>query len=140
MGSWIVHVTVTSPEGVPPFDDLTALFADGTMLGSDALEGTGYGVWKRVAPRTYSTKFLTIVPPHFFDIPAGSIDTLIGGPLKFNAQGELTGPFHGFTTDPNGNVIFQSDGTAVLDRISFTSSGWTRSRGTVNNCARKRES
>jgi hypothetical protein len=39
VGSWIVHVTVTSPTGVPPFDDLTALFADGTMLGSDAREG-----------------------------------------------------------------------------------------------------
>jgi hypothetical protein len=75
-----------------------------------------------VADRTYSTKFLTIVPPNFFDIPAGSIDTLIGGPLRLNPQGDkLEGPFHTFTTDPSGKVIFQSDGTAVLDRISLTS-------------------
>ena len=122
VGSWIVHVTVTSPEGVPPFDNLTAFFADGTTLSSDPVEGTGYGVWKRVAPRTYSSKFLTIVPPNFGNVPAGSIDTLIGGPIRLNLQGdELRGPFHGFQTDPSGKVIAQFEGTAVLDRISFTS-------------------
>jgi hypothetical protein len=93
VGSWIVHVTVTSPEGVPPFDNLTAFFADGTTLSSEPVEGTGYGVWKRVALRTYSSKFLTIVPPNFGNVPAGSIDTLIGGPILLNAQGdELEGP------------------------------------------------
>ena len=93
VGSWIVHVNVTSPNGIPPFDNLTAFFVDGITTSTDPSEGTGYGVWKKVAPRTYSSKFLTIVPPNFGNVPAGSIDTLIGGPILLNAQGdELEGP------------------------------------------------
>jgi hypothetical protein len=115
-------VTVTSPKGIPPFDNLTAFFADGITTSPDPSEGTGYGVWKRVAPRTYSSKFLTIVPPNFGNVPAGSIDTLIGGPIILNPQGDqLTGPFHGLATDPNGKAIAEIEGTAVSDRISFTS-------------------
>jgi hypothetical protein len=122
VGSWIVHVTVTFPTGVPPFDNLTAFFADGTTTSSDPSEGTGYGVWKKVALRTYFSKFLTIVPPAFMDVPAGSIDTIIGGPSTLNPQGDqLTGPFHGFETDPSGKVIAQYEGTVALDRISFSS-------------------
>jgi hypothetical protein len=122
VGSWIVHVTVTFPTGVPRFDNLTAFFADGITTSSDPSEGTGYGVWKKVAPRTYFSKFLTIVPPAFMDVPAGSIDTIVGGPSTLNPQGDqLTGPFHGFETDPSGKVIAQYEGTVVLDRISFSS-------------------
>ena len=40
-----------------------------------------------------------------------------------NPQGtQLTGPFHGFNTGPDGKVIDTVSGTVVIDRISFTSS------------------
>jgi hypothetical protein len=128
VGSWIVHVHVTtfSPTPNPPppfdFDDLTVFWEEGGItLSSDPTSGTGYGVWKKVAPRTHVTKFLTVDPPAL-GLPQGTINTLFGGPMILNPQGtEMKGSFHGFDTDPTGKVIDQFSGTAVIDRINFTS-------------------
>jgi hypothetical protein len=104
VGSWIVHVHVTT--FTPPLSHLPLHHL---------------GVWKKVAPRTYVTKFLTVDPPAL-GLPPGTINTLLGGPVILNPQGtEMKGPFHGFDTDPTGKVIDQFSGTAVIDRINLTS-------------------
>jgi hypothetical protein len=127
VGSWIVHVTLTAytptlPVSLPlKFDNLTAFFPNGISTGSDPSEGAAYGVWKEVGGKYY-TKSITIVPPDFMGIPAGSIDTVLGDGLTLTPSGDqLAGPFHGFATDPSGNAVAQYEGTVVIDRITFRS-------------------
>ena len=129
VGSWIIHIHVTTftptPNPPPPFDfdNLAAFWEDGITTSSDPSFGTGYGVWKRSGPpRTYDTKFLVVVPPGL-GYPPGTIQTIFGDNTVLNPQGDhMSGPFHGFSTDPTGKVIDQFSGTVVDDRISFTSS------------------
>jgi hypothetical protein len=127
VGSWIVHVTVTSytptlPVPLPlKFDNLSAFFPNGLSTGSDPSEGAGYGVWKKVGEKYY-TKSVTIVPPNFNGLPEGSIDTVLGEHLTLTPPGnQLAGPFRGFTIDPSGRVVAQYGGTVVIDRTTFTS-------------------
>jgi hypothetical protein len=127
VGSWIVHVTVTAytptlPVPLPlKFDNLSAFFPNGISTGSDPTEGAAYGVWKKIGEKYY-TKSITIVPPNFNGLPEGSIDTVLGEHLTLTPPGnQLTGPFHGFTTDPNGKVVAQYEGTVVIDRITLHS-------------------
>ena len=129
VGSWIVHVTVdtyTPTPGFPlpfMFDGLESFWGNGITIASDPTTGTAFGVWKRSGlPRTYDFKFLWIVPPAL-GLPPGTIRTGLPGPIVLNPQGtQMTGPFHGFDTDPkNGMVIDQSSGTVVIDRITFSS-------------------
>jgi hypothetical protein len=130
VGSWIVHVTVTSfisntnpPSPTPPvpfdFDNLAAFLENGITINSDSTQGTGYGVWKRVG-RFYYTKFLTIVPSGQ-GYPPGTINTVFGDGTMLQGN-QMTGPFHGFDTDPNTKMIIdQFAGTVVVDRITFQS-------------------
>jgi hypothetical protein len=111
VGSWIVHVTVTAykptlPVSLPlKFDNLSAFFPNGISTGSDPTEGAAYGVWQKIGEKYY-TKSVTIVPPNFNGLPEGSIDTVLGEHLTLTPPGnQLTGPFHGFTTDPSGKVV-----------------------------------
>jgi hypothetical protein len=121
VGSWIIHIHVTNftptPNPPPPFDfdNLTAFWEDGITTSSDPTQGTSYGVWKKVGPRMYLTKIIQVNSN-------GTITTVFGGPTILNPQGDqMTGPFHGFDTDPAGKVIDQFSGTVVDDRITFGS-------------------
>jgi hypothetical protein len=128
VGSWIVHVTVDTYTPTPSFplpfqfDALQSFWQNGITITSDPTTGTAYGVWKRSGlPRTYDFKFLWIVPPAL-GLPPGTIRTGLPGPIVLNPQGtQMTGPWHGFDTDPNGMVIAQFSGTVVIDRITFSS-------------------
>jgi hypothetical protein len=127
VGSWIVHVTLTSytptlPVSLPlKFDNLSACFANGITTGSDPSEGAAYGVWKKIGEK-YFTKIITIVPPNFNGLPEGSIDTVLGEHLTLNPPGnQLSGPFRGIVIDPSGKLVAQYGGTVVIDRITFTS-------------------
>ena len=128
VGSWLVHATIDTftptPNPPPPFSfiDISAFLENGIIINSDLTEGTAYGVWKRSGPpRTYNAKFLFVVPPGL-GYPPGTIQTGLPYNLVLNPQGtQATGPFHGFDTGPDGKVIDQFSGTAVLDRISFSS-------------------
>ena len=126
MGSWIVHVTVDTNTPNPgltlpfQFDTLQSLWGNGIIITT--VQGApAYGVWKRSGPRrTYDFKFLFF--PSGPTYPPGTIGTGLPYNLMLNPQGtQLTGPFHGFDTGPDGKVIDQFSGTAVLDRISFSS-------------------
>jgi hypothetical protein len=132
VGSWLVHATIdhaTPPQGFPlpfEFDALQANFEDGTVITTVIAGAPAHGVWKRSGPpRTYFLKFLYI--PSGPQYPPGTIGTGLPGPLIFT-QGtqppftQMTGPFHGFDTAPDGTVIDTVSGTVVIDRISFTSS------------------
>ena len=120
VGSWIVHATI------PPsfhIDALQAFLENGIMITTGFPDGTGYGVWQKTGS-AYFAKFIWLLPPEALGPgePPGTIRTSNPGPLTINPQGtEITGPFHGFDTDPNGNVIAAFSGTVVFDRISFTS-------------------
>ena|SRR5208282_770 len=127
VGSWLVHATVdmsTIPGLLLPFefDALQANFEDGTVIATVIAGAPAHGVWKRSGPpRTYEVKFLYF--PSGPQYPPGTIGTGLPGPLILNPQGtQLTGPFHGFDTGPDGTVIDTLSGTVVIDRISFTSS------------------
>jgi hypothetical protein len=127
VGSWLVHATIdmsTIPGLLLPFefDALQANFGDGTVITTVIAGAPAHGVWKRSGPpRTYEVKFLYF--PSGPQYPPGTIGTGLPGPLILNPQGtQLTGPFHGFDTGPDGTVIDTLSGTAVIDRISFTSS------------------
>ena len=114
VGSWISHATLNS---TPPqkVESLQSFWRGGIVVSTEAI-GTAYGVWKRSGPpRTYEAKDITI-------LPSGTINTVIAGPLVLNPQGtEITGPFHGFGTAPDGTVIYTFSGTVVTDRITFSS-------------------
>jgi hypothetical protein len=122
VGSWLVHATIDNPPPLFTFIDISAFLENGIIINSDLTVGTAYGVWKRSGPpRTYNAKFLFVVPPGL-GYPPGTIQTGLPGPLVLNPQGtQMTGPFHGFDTGPDGTLIDQFSGTAVLDRISFSS-------------------
>jgi hypothetical protein len=125
VGSWLVHATVDhAAPGIPvpfEFDALQANFEDGTVIATVIAGAPAHGVWKRSGPpRTYDVKFLYF--PSGPQYPPGTIGTGLPGPLMLNPQGtQLTGPFHGFNTGPDGKVIDTVSGTVVIDRISFTS-------------------
>jgi hypothetical protein len=128
VGSWLVHATADTITPTPSyplpikFDALMALWENGILVTTDLASGTAYGVWKRSGPpRTYDFKFLWVVPPGP-TYPPGTIQTGLPYNLVLNPQGtQLIGPFHGFSTGPDGKVIDQISGTVVIDRISFTS-------------------
>ena len=126
VGSWLVHATVdmSTIAGLPPlpfeFDALEANFEDGTVIATVVAGAPAHGVWKRIGPGTYDVKFLYF--PSGPQYPPGTIGTGLPGPLILNWAGtQLTGPFHGFSAGPDGNVIDTLSGTVVIDRISFTS-------------------
>ena len=127
VGSWLVHATIdmSTIPGLPlpfEFDALQANFEDGTVIATVIAGAPAHGVWKRSGPpRTYDVKFLYF--PSGPQYPPGTIGTGLPGPLILNHAGtQLTGPFHGFNTGPDGKVIDTVSGTVVIDRITFTSS------------------
>ena len=127
MGSWLVHATIDTNTPNPgitlpfQFDALLATLEHGIVITTVLAEAPAYGVWKRSGPpRTYDLKFLYL--PSGPTYPPGSIGTGLPYNLVLNPQGtQLTGPFHGFETGPDGTLIDQFSGTVVIDRITFSS-------------------
>jgi hypothetical protein len=122
VGSWIVEVS-PNPPGPSPFKNLGTFTEDGGNINSDPSFGGGHGLWKKVGPRTYAIKLLTIVPPNFDPpFPSESILTVSSDALMLNLQGdELKGSFKSFLTPPNGQTQFLFDGTVKLNRITLAS-------------------
>ena len=123
VGSWIIHVTVTSPEGVPPFDNMAAFSEDGittssgpTPPGATVTESTAYGVWKKMGPRTYFTKIVVVNSD-------GTLGTIMGT-SELNGD-VMTGTFQGKAfTDSTGMTVVpgsQFSGEVTDNRITFDS-------------------
>ena len=118
VGSWIIHVTVTSPEGVvPPFDNMAAFSEDGITTSSDPTPGatTSYGLWKKMGPGTYLTKIVQINSD-----PPGSL-AIVMGPSDLHGD-VMTGTFQAKITDSTGTRVFaQVSGEVTDNRITFDS-------------------
>ena len=95
----------------------------GGNINSDPTFGGGHGLWKKVGPKTYAIKFLTIVPPGFdLPFPPETILTVSSEALILNLQGdEMKGSFKTVFTPPNGQTQFLFDGMVKLNRITFDS-------------------
>ena len=117
VGSWMV--TIMSDLG-PPVVDMTTVNRDGTMTNSDALFGTGHGVWKRAGASDFAFKFMTplLVTAGF---PPGSMLTVTGTVTVGDGGADATGPFQAVVRDPFGNVIFGFSGTVAFARIGIDS-------------------
>jgi hypothetical protein len=59
VGTWVVNIVPDGP--VPPTVDITVVNRDGTMSNSDALLGTGHGIWRRLGDSVFEMKFTTPV-------------------------------------------------------------------------------
>jgi hypothetical protein len=117
VGSWIIHIhvaTITPSGPLPPdFDNITAFWEDGITTSSDPTQGTSYGVWKKMGPRTYVTKIVQVNADGTL-ATIRSTSELIGD--------EMTASFLGIVTDSTGKtVLAQFTGTVVDDRITFQS-------------------
>jgi hypothetical protein len=121
VGSWVVNITF-DPPGPPPVRNLATFTKDGGNLASDPDFGSGNGVWKKVGPKTFATKFLTIVPTGFDPpFPPGTIITVTAHSLVLDKSGDVaTGPFQTVFADPtNGAVIVSLTGSVILTRITL---------------------
>jgi len=113
VGSWIIHVTVENPPPSFKFDNIAAFWEDGITTSSDPTEGTSYGVWKKIGPRTYFTKIVQVNSD-------GTLATVMG-PSELNGD-VMTGTFQGVVTDSTGTtVIAQFSGEVKDNRITFNS-------------------
>ena len=115
VGSWVV--TINSDFG-PPAIDITTVNRDGTMTNSDALFGTGHGVWKHAGASTFAFKFMTpiLVTAGF---PPGAMLTVTGSATVNKGAMDASGPFEALVTDPSGFVIFGFSGTVDFARIAI---------------------
>jgi hypothetical protein len=124
IGSWIIHITVksftfTDPTAQPPplplvFDNMTAFWEDGNTTSSDPIQGTAYGVWRKLGPMTYATKIVQVNQDGTLTTVESITSELIGNEMKASFQGK--------TTDSTGRTMLaQFSGTVMDDRITFQS-------------------
>ena len=115
VGSWVV--TINSDFG-PPAVDITTVNRDGTMSNSDALFGTGHGVWRHAGASTFAFKFMTpiLVTAGF---PPGAMLTVTGSATVNKGGHDASGPFEAVVTVPPGVVFFGFSGTVDFARISI---------------------
>jgi hypothetical protein len=112
VGSWVV--TINSEFGEQT--DITTVNRDGTMTNSDALFGTGHGVWKRTGASAFAFKFMTpmLVTAGF---PPGAMLTVTGTVTVNDGGMDASGPFEAVVTVPPGFPIFSFSGTVDFARI-----------------------
>jgi hypothetical protein len=117
VGSWTV--LVTSNLGLPPVTDLTTVNRDGTMTNSDAMFGTGHGVWKRVGDSQFAFKFMT---PILLTAPLGTPGSIltVTGTLTVDKGGATAfGPYEAVVEHPAIGIELLFEGTVSFARISI---------------------
>ncbi len=118
VGSWTIEGTPNQP-GAPSFVNLGSIHRDGTVVNSDPVFGSGNGIWRRVGPRSFEVKFLTLVPPNDPFFPPNTLIT-VRGEITVNRRGRVaTGTFDTTFEDENGNLLLATDGTVTFTRIRF---------------------
>jgi hypothetical protein len=114
VGSWIIHVTVENPPPSFKFDNIAAFWEDGITTSSAPTQGTSYGVWKRMGPRTYFTKIVQVNSD-------GTLETIMATSMLIGDD-VMTGTFQGMATDSTGTTVFaQFSGEVKDNRITFDS-------------------
>lgn len=115
VGSWVV--TINSDQ-MPPAVDITTVNRDGTMSNSDAMFGTGHGVWKRTGDSNFAFKFMTpILATAGF--PPGTMLTVSGSATVADGAMSATGPFNAVVADASGFVFFGFSGSVDFARITI---------------------
>jgi hypothetical protein len=114
VGAWIVDV-MPDPPGPPPFRNIGAFSSDGVSVNTDPEFGGGHGIWKRIGPREFAGKFLTLVPAGH---PFGDGTITVTASVTLDKDGDTaTGPFT--TVFDAANFQATVTGTVVLTRIKF---------------------
>jgi hypothetical protein len=114
VGSWIIHVTVENPPPSFKFDNIAAFWEDGITTSSAPTQGTSYGVWKKMGPRTYFTKIVQVNSD-------GTLETIMATSMLIGDD-VMTGSFQGMVTDSTGKtVLARFSGTVTDNRITFDS-------------------
>jgi hypothetical protein len=108
VGSWIIHVTVDTPQPPFKFDNIAAFWEDGITTSSAPAptQGTSYGLWKKLGPTTYFTKLVQVNADGTFET-IKAISTLTGD--------TMTGTFQGTVTDLTGTTVFARFSGSVTD-------------------------
>ena len=117
VGSWTV--VVTSNLGLPPVTDLTTVNRDGTMTNSDAMFGTGHGVWKRVGKSQFEFKFMTPILLTAALAPPGSMLTVKGTLAVDKGGATAVGPYEAVVEHPVIGLVLPFAGTVTFARISI---------------------
>lgn len=117
VGSWDVAVT---PDGPPPFRNLTTINWPGTIINTDPVFGGGHGAWKRIGKRTFKVRFLHQVTPEAAEtlpFPAIITSVTVTGTITVGDSGDTaSGPFFTIFFDAAGNK-FPLTGTVEFTRI-----------------------
>ena len=117
VGSWTV--VVTSNLGLPPVIDLTTVNRDGTMTNSDAMFGTGHGVWKRAGDSQFAFKFMTPILLTASLAPPGSMLTVAGTLTVDKGGATAFGPYEAVVEHPAIGLVLPFAGTVSFARISI---------------------
>ena len=126
VGSW--EVFITNNQGLPPALDLSTVNRDGTMTNSDAVFGTGHGVWRRAGNGQFKMKFRTPIlatasgPPFHFPFPPGSVLTVTATAMVAEDGMTAFGPYQAVVHAPDGSggvvLVFAFDGNIAFSRIT----------------------
>lgn len=121
VGSWIGEESPNLPDSVP-FKFLATFTEDGGIIASFFGGSENYhGLWKKVAPRTFAVKFLSIRPPNLapgFEQPEITV-TITSDALMLNLQGdELRGMVNVVFT-PAAGQLSSFDAAVVFTLIKF---------------------
>ena len=125
VGSWVAHVTPEASSGVPPFNELFTISADGTLTEvDDNAPGPpfpftpGHGVWKKGSKGTYVLHYLNLLYDPVTFAPAGRASVTVRVKLDNGGNG-LSGTTHIHFTDADGVLITDGDGTITMTRITL---------------------
>jgi hypothetical protein len=89
------------------------------MTNSDALFGTGHGVWKRVGNSAFAIKSMTPMLVTTQIAPPGSNLTVAGTVIVDTGGSTASGPYEAVARDTMGNIVFASSGAVVFSLITL---------------------
>ena len=113
IGSWDSKIITTDAT----FDCLITMTSDGVILGDDPApwETTAHGNWVSSGPNqvNYTFKYISTT-----DTPLNSNEGKVIGTFNYDPDTDsISGPFKLTEFDPQGNVIFEAEGTITGTRI-----------------------
>jgi hypothetical protein len=122
-GSWLV--TITIPDGPPPFKSLMSYAAGGVVIASDSsvfpvypMTTLFHGTWTKTGRREFVFTMITfqydetITPPGLCKIIAKETVTIEPGDDAYNGKGTVE------WYDPAGNMYFTGSATSHATRIN----------------------
>lgn len=121
VGTWEVLII---SDALPPARDVTVINRDGSLSNSDAMLGTGHGVWKRAGDSRFKMTFRTpVLATNLMGFPLGSMLTVTAGVKVDDGGMSASGPFDAVIelTDPATGAeipLFEFSGVVFFTRIT----------------------